>query len=198
MPNVVVIAGPNGAGKSTTAPKILREALAVREFVNADTIAAGLSAFAPETVAFAAGRAMLNRIKVLADGRTDFAFETTLASRSFAPWLHRLQDTGYLVHLIYLWLPSADLAVARVAERVRRGGHGVPEAVVRRRYSKSLVNFFNLYRPFADSWLMLDNSLHAPPYPIAWRNAGGPLQIVKTGPWSGLRTQYEKDILDSH
>lgn len=197
MPNVVVIAGPNGAGKSTTAPKLLREALAVREFVNADTIAAGLSAFAPESVAFTAGRAMLTRIQDLAAARADFAFETTLASRSFAPWLRQLQQDGYTVHLIYLWLPDADLAVARVAERVRRGGHAVPDAVVRRRYEKSLSNFFNLYRPFADFWLMLDNSQQSAPRPVAWRNAGGPLHIVKDGPWFILRERYEKDIFDA-
>jgi len=196
MPKVVVIAGPNGAGKSTTAPKLLREALAVDEFVNADTIAAGLSAFAPERVAFTAGRAMLARLQELASAHDDFAFETTLSSRSFAPWLRGLQEGGYSVHLIYLWLPSADLAVERIAERVRRGGHDVPEPVVRRRYEKSLVNFFNLYRPIAESWLMLDNSRQLGPRPIAWRNSGGPLQIVKGGPWAALRKRYERDILD--
>src|SRR3970040_1460506 len=110
MPKVVVIAGPNGAGKSTTAPKLLREALAVDEFVNADTIAAGLSAFAPERGAFTAGRAMLARLQELASAHDDFAFETTLSSRSFAPWLRGLQEGGYSVHLIYLWLPGAELA----------------------------------------------------------------------------------------
>ena len=196
MPDVVVIAGPNGAGKSTTAPRLLREALTVDEFVNADTIAAGLSAFAPERVAFTAGRAMLNRMHELARARTNFAFETTLASRSFAPWLRGLQRGGYAIHLIYLWLPSADLAVGRVAERVRRGGHDVPEPIVRRRYEKSLLNFFILYRPFADSWLMLDNAQEPEPRPVAWRNVGGPVHIVKDGPWDSLRKRYEKDIFD--
>jgi predicted ABC-type ATPase len=196
MPKAVVIAGPNGAGKSTTAPLLLREALAVKEFVNADTIAAGLSAFAPQTVAFAAGRVMLGRVRELAAMKSDFAFETTLASRSFAPWLRELQQQGYELHLIYLWLPDADLAVERIAERVRRGGHSVPEADVRRRYLNSLSNFFNLYRPIADSWLMLDNSLQSEPQPIAWRNTGGPVHIVNNGPWIVLRERYEKDILN--
>jgi predicted ABC-type ATPase len=98
MPKVVVIAGPNGAGKSTTAPRLLREALAVQEFVNADTIAAGLSAFAPQSVAFAAGRVMLARLRELAAMNSDFAFETTLASRTFAPWLQTLKRQGYVLH----------------------------------------------------------------------------------------------------
>ena len=196
MPKIVVIAGPNGAGKSTTAPRLLRSALSVNEFVNADTIAAGLSAFAPETVAMAAGRAMLARIKILAATRADFAFETTLASRTFAPWLRGLQQSGYTVHVIYLWLNNVDLAVARVGERVRHGGHAVPEPTVRRRYERSLFNFFNLYRPFADSWLMLDNSHSSVPRTIAWRNRGGPLQIVTSGPWFNLSRNYEQNILN--
>jgi predicted ABC-type ATPase len=138
MPKVVVIAGPNGAGKSTTAPAVLRDALRVREFVNADTIAAGLSAFSPETVAVRAGRVMLQRLHELADQRQDFAFETTLASRSFAPWLRHMQSAGYKFHLVYLWLPIVELALARVAERVRRGGHAVPEDVVRQKHRQPL------------------------------------------------------------
>lgn len=132
---VVVIAGPNGAGKTTMAPRLLREALAVSELVNAEPIAAGLSALRPETVAIAAGRVMLARLRVLAQARTDFAFETTLASRTFVPWFGRLRDSGYRVHLAFVSLPSADLAVARVAERVRQGGHDVHESVIRRRFA---------------------------------------------------------------
>jgi predicted ABC-type ATPase len=122
MPKVVVIAGPNGAGKSTAAPAVLRNALRVNEFVNADTIAAGLSAFSPDAVAIAAGRIMLERLRELAREGRDFAFETTLASKSFAPWLRTLQSDGYTCHLVYLWVPTVELAIARVAERVRRGG----------------------------------------------------------------------------
>jgi predicted ABC-type ATPase len=157
-PLVVVVCGPNGAGKSTTAPRLLRGALAVREFVNADSIAQGLSAFRPETVAFAAGRAMLGRLRALAASRDSFAFETTLASRSFAPWLRTLRSQGFRVHLAFLSLPTADLAVARVADRVRQGGHSVPEAVIRRRFVAGLSNFFTLFEPVADSWQMFDNS----------------------------------------
>jgi predicted ABC-type ATPase len=157
-PRVVVLGGPNGAGKTTSAATLLPDDLDVRQFVNADTIAAGLSAFAPETTASQAGRIMLVRLADLARQRQDFAFETTLASRSFAPFLRRLQRERYLVHLIYVWLRSPELAVQRVAERVRRGGHNVPEDVVRRRYWRGLSNFVRIYRPLADTWILCDNS----------------------------------------
>ena len=194
MANLVVMAGPNGSGKSTMAPALLRDTLRVDEFINADLIAGGLSGFAPDRVAFPAGRIMIRRMRNLAASRADFALESTLANRFLAPWIAKLQAEGYTFHLVYLWLQSADLAVERVAERVRQGGHDVPEATVRRRYARSLTNFFGIYRPIADSWLMLDNSLVGAPKPIAWRNVGGPIQIVKGGPWEQLRKEYEKDI----
>ena len=164
---VIVVAGPNGAGKSTAAPYLLRDALEVAEFVNADTIASGLSAFNPESVAFTAGRIMLERMRQLAASGADFAFETTLASRSFAPWIFELKRRGYHAHLLFLWLESADLAVSRVAERVRLGGHDVPEEVVRRRYDKGLRNFFSLYMPLSSAWQLFDNSLALETRPVA-------------------------------
>lgn len=157
-PHVVVLSGPNGAGKSTAAPALLKGALGVTEFVNPDVIAQGLSAFEPERVALAAGRIMLTRLRELARQRVDFAFETTLATRRLAPWLADLRRSGYSVHLIFLWLPSADLAVARVADRVRMGGHAVPEATIRRRYATGLRNLFELYQPLATSWRVYDAS----------------------------------------
>ena len=167
------------------------------DFINADVIAGGLSAFAPERVAFPAGRIMLRRMRGLTIARADFALESTLSSRTLALWIARLQTENYVFHLIYLWLSSADLAVQRVAERVRQGGHDVPAATVRRRYSRSLSNFFNIYRPIANSWLMLDNSAVGALNPVAWRNVGGPVEIVKNGPWDQLRKEYEKDIFQS-
>jgi predicted ABC-type ATPase len=155
---LVVLAGPNGAGKSTSASLLLRDALAVREFVNADTIAAGLSGLDAQRAAMAAGRIMLGRIRGLARARSDFAFETTLASRSFAPWIQRWKGEGYRLELVFLWLPTPAMAVERVAERVRLGGHSVPEETVRRRYERGLRNFFTLYRPLADNWYVFDNS----------------------------------------
>ncbi len=164
---VVAVAGPNGSGKSTIAPRLLRGVLRVPEFVNADTIAEGLSAFGPERTAMAAGRIMLARLKELARKRVSFAFETTLASRSFAPWIADLIDRGYEFHLVFLWLPDVETALARITERVRMGGHSVPEETVRRRYRAGLRNFFRLYQPMTRIWQFLDNSGQEVPQVIA-------------------------------
>jgi predicted ABC-type ATPase len=170
-PSVVIIAGPNGAGKTTAAPLLLHAALGVTEFVNADAIAQGLSGFAPERVAVAAGRAMLTRIHELSAKRASFAFETTLASRSFAPWINRLMhQQGYEFHLFFLWLPSAELAIERVRDRVLLGGHNVPAETIRRRYTRGLSNFFSIYQPLATIWRMYDNSRWIRPRPIARGN----------------------------
>jgi predicted ABC-type ATPase len=159
-PNIIIVAGPNGAGKTTAAADILVGALAVQEFVNADIIAKGLSSFQPESVAFDAGRIMLQRLHHLTGQRANVAFETTLASRTFSSWIKTLTPTGYRFHLLFFWLPSADMAVARVRQRVIEGGHHVPEEVVRRRYEAGLRNFFRIYRPLAASWQFYDNSIY--------------------------------------
>ena len=161
-PTLIIIAGPNGAGKSTLAPFLLRDTLGLMEYVNADTVALGLSAFQPETVALEAGRIMLKRLRDLARQRADFAFETTLASRSYASWLRRLRYEGYSIHLLFLWLRSPDMAIARVKERVRLGGHDIPEAVICRRYHRGIRNFLDLYQPLAQGWSVYDNSLREP------------------------------------
>jgi predicted ABC-type ATPase len=140
------------------APALLHGALAVDEFINADVIAHGLSAFDPEGVAIAAGRVMITRMRTLAQRRVNFAFETTLASRSFAPWLRDLCSSGYAVHLVFLWLSSADLAVQRVAARVAAGGHSVPENTIRRRYRTGMRNFVALYQPLVSSWALYNAS----------------------------------------
>jgi predicted ABC-type ATPase len=159
-PNIIIVAGPNGAGKTTAAADILVGALSVHEFVNADIIAKGLSSFQPESVAFDAGRIMLQRLHHLTEQRADVAFETTLASRTFASWIKTLAATGYQFHLLFFWLPSADMAIGRVRTRVLEGGHHVPDDVIRRRYEGGLRNFFRLYRPLAASWQFYDNSVH--------------------------------------
>lgn len=166
MPHLILIAGPNGAGKSTSAPGILRGALAVSQFVNADTIALGLSGFAPERAAIQAGRVMLTRLHQLAEEGDDFAFETTLASRSFATWIAKLKTRDYRFHLVFLTLPSADIAIARVAERVRMGGHDVPASTIQRRFVSGIRNFFDLYQPMADTWRVYNTS-DTTPRPIA-------------------------------
>lgn len=159
---VVVIAGPNGAGKTTISRAVLHDTLGISEFVNADAIAAGLSGFEPERAAFAAGRVMLRRLKELGDAKSAFAFESTLASRTFAPWLKGLARNGYQVNVLYVWLRGPELAVRRVKARVRRGGHGIPDDVVRRRYYRSASNFWNLYAPLVEAsgglWRVYDNS----------------------------------------
>lgn len=189
-PLVIVIAGPNGAGKSTTAPSLLRDTLQVSEFVNADTIAGGLSAFRPDSVAFTAGRAMLERIRQLAKAQADFAFETTLASRSFAPWLARLKRSDYHVHVLFLWLESADLALNRVAARVRLGGHDVPEGTVRRRYTRGLRNLFGLYLPLADSWQLFDNSRAGRPQLVASASRDRGEQVTNLPLWQRITEEY--------
>jgi predicted ABC-type ATPase len=138
MPDVVVIAGSNGAGKSTLAPKLLRDTFGILEFVNADTIAEGLSAFAPEDAAFDAGRVMLGRLHELASSGKDFAFETTLASRFYAGWLKELKVKGYRVSIIFLCLRSVDMAIERLNARVRMGGHSIPEDSIRRRFDRGV------------------------------------------------------------
>lgn len=185
-PKIVILAGPNGAGKSTSAAKLLRGALNVEEFVNADTIAQGLSAFAQDRVAFQAGRIMLGRLAELAAARSSFGFETTLASRTYAPWLAELRTTGYKVHIVFLWLSSPDEAVARVAERVRTGGHNVPEATIRRRYDAGLKNLLTLYMPLADTWQLTDNSVMRSPRRIAVGGASGPGQFHDPLTWHAI------------
>lgn len=187
-PSLVILAGPNGAGKSTVAPALLHGALAVNEFVNADVIARGLSAFDPESVAIAAGRVMLARLHELADQRVSFAFESTLASRSFAPWLRDLRASGYTVHLFFLWLSSADLAVGRVADRVRAGGHDVPADAVRRRYDAGLRNFFRLYEPLASTWRLYSASGPKPKL-MAERLDSQPLRVYHEGVWAVVKRQ---------
>ncbi len=166
-PHIILLAGPNGAGKSTTAPLLLRDAFAVDEFVNADVIAQGLSAFDPEGAALEAGKIMLKRLRELAAKRANFAFETTLASRSFAPWLAGLRKTGYHVHLFFLTLPSPDDAIRRVGSRVKLGGHFVEGEIVRRRFAGGLRNLFQLYMPVVTTWKIYNNLNPSQPVDIA-------------------------------
>ena len=189
--NVVVVAGPNGAGKSTSAPAILKERLNIVEFVNADTIAAGLAAFAPEKAQIQAGQIMLSRIRQLVIQQANFAFETTLATRSYARRLTIMAETGYNIHLLFLWLPSADLAIERVANRVRLGGHNIPEKTIRRRYEAGLRNFFELYCPIALSWELLDNSEVGSPRMIAAKRSIGTVEVNGAEIWNQLNERYK-------
>lgn len=158
QPTVAVLAGINGAGKTTASLEILHNFLRIPIFVNADAIARGLNAFDVESQAANAGRVMLEHLRQLAAERKSFAFETTLSGRAYANWLASLRMLGYDVQLFYFWLESADVAVSRVAERVSAGGHHIPEDTIRRRYSLSVRNFFDLYSPIADHWRVYDNT----------------------------------------
>jgi predicted ABC-type ATPase len=189
-PGVVVLGGPNGAGKSTAAPRLLRGSLKVQEFVNADTLAQGLSAFRPEGVAVEAGRIMLKRLDDLESQGKSFAFESTLAGHAHARRLERLKQRAYRIHIVYLWLPTAELAIARVAERVRAGGHDVSPEAVRRRFARGRRNFFALYRPLADTWRLYDGSSIRGPRLVASGAARKPARVRDHETWRLASGEY--------
>jgi predicted ABC-type ATPase len=186
QPQVIILGGPNGAGKSTAAPRLLVDELKVTEFVNADVIARGLSGFSPELVAIRAGRILLERIHELAGQRSNFAFETTLASRTFAPFISKLRGNGYAIRVAFLWLPTARMAIDRVAERVRMGGHTVPVETIQRRYAAGLRNFVNLYLPLADDWSLFDNSGASGPRLVASGGRGIETSIIDMESWDQI------------
>lgn len=184
-PRAVIFAGPNGAGKSTHADAILA-ALGMETFVNADYIARGLSGRNTDAVAFEAGRIMLKRLHQLGDAGADFAFESTLSSRTFAPFLRTLKARGYRVAIYYFSLTNAQLAIRRVKLRVDLGGHDVPSDVVKRRFGRSLRNFFNLYAPLADEWTLFDNSSSPLALTVA-AQAAQKLTVTQTTTWLKLQ-----------
>jgi len=157
-PKIIIIAGPNGAGKTTFAREFLPHEADCPDFINADLIAAGLSPFRPETAAFRAGRLMLEEVHEKVRLRKSFAFETTLSGRTYLKLLHECRANGYHITLAFLSLPTADMAVARVAARVTQGGHNVPEQDIRRRFKAGLNNFHQVYKQIADAWTLYDNS----------------------------------------
>jgi len=159
---IIIIAGPNGAGKTTFAIEFLPNEAACPNFVNADLIAAGLAPFVPENVAFRAGRLMISEIRNHVRQGESFAFETTLSGRHYARLIPQWQSAGYSVKLFFLKLASPELAIARVQQRVKEGGHNIPEPVIRRRFSAGFQNFENLYKPLVNEWALYDNSASAP------------------------------------
>jgi len=169
--NVYIIAGPNGSGKTTFARKFLLTYAHCPNFVNADLIAQGLSPFSPAAAAIRSGRLVLEEIHGFARKEADFGFETTLSGKSYVNLLKALKRQGYKLHLFFLWVPGPELAVARIKERVAEGGHNVPAQDVRRRFGRSIVNFFALYEPLLDSWMFFNNA-GAVPTLIAKRKNG--------------------------
>jgi len=159
---IVVIAGPNGAGKTTFANEFLPYEAGLMHFVNADLIAAGLSPYAPEKAAIRAGRIMLEMIHDFVKRKESFAFESTLSGRGYSRLIPEWQSAGYLVKLIYLSLPSGEMAVERVLIRVKQGGHSVPDQVIKRRFRSGMINFEKVYKKIVDSWVLYDNSPETP------------------------------------
>lgn len=161
--SVYIIAGPNGSGKTTFATKFLPEYAKCPNFVNADLIAQGLSPFSPGAAAIKAGKLVLEQIHQFANKCVDFAFEKTLTGKLYVNLLKSLKAKGYKICLFFLWIPNTDLAISRIKNRVAQGGHDVPTQDVLRRFDRSISNFFRLYQPFLDSWILFNN---AGPVPI--------------------------------
>ena len=175
-PNCYIIAGPNGAGKTTFATEFLPHYANCPNFINADLIARGLSPFDPNAGLFRAGRTVLERIAEFIKARTDFAFETTLSGRSYAPLLRGVKKAGFRLHMFYLWIPSPELALLRIRDRVASGGHNVPERDVRRRFGRTLGNLFTLYRPLLDTLRFFDNASDEPR--LIFRDVGGGTEVL--------------------
>lgn len=188
MPNLYIIAGCNGAGKTTASFTILPEILDCKEFVNADSIAAGLSPFNPESVAMEAGRLMLQRIDQLMKEGVDFAFETTLAARSYVSLIKAAREKNYEVTLLYFWLSSPAVAKERVARRVSMGGHDIPAETVERRYFAGIRNLINLYIPVCNNWMVINN-LGGHPELIANGTIGGETLVKNSDIWDIILMQ---------
>ena len=170
--NILIIAGPNGAGKTTFATEFLPNEGDCPNFINADLIAAGLNPFQPERSAVRVGRLMLRMMEMYVGRGESFAFETTLSGRSYARLIPRWQAQGYWVRLCFLSLPTADMAVSRVQNRVREGGHNVEEDVVHRRFDAGWRNFQQLYRDIVNEWILFDSSEESPKIIAEGRNDG--------------------------
>lgn len=187
-PNAYIIAGPNGAGKTTFAREFLSNYADCTNFINADLIAQAVSPLSPESAAFRAGRLMLSEIALGATRRVDFGFETTLSGHGHMKLIRDLKKVGYQCHIFYLWVPRVELALDRVRVRVLKGGHDVPDAVVRRRFDRSIRNFLRNYRLLADSWTLFNNSGEMPT--IIASEADGKLSIIGEDEYRELDARY--------
>ena len=161
-PRCIIIAGPNGAGKTTFAREFLPNDAGIVNFVNADLIATGLSPLRPELAALAAGRLVLAELDRLVKVRADFSFESTLSGVGYIARIKQWKVAGYRIEMVFLRLPSPQLALWRIAARVKQGGHNVPRSDVLRRFARGWENFESIYRPLADAWAVYDNSGETP------------------------------------
>lgn len=189
MKRLFIISGCNGAGKTTASYTILPEILDCEEFVNADEIAKGLSPFHPESTAIQAGKLMLERIKRLIEKGKDFAFETTLSTRSYRNFVLKAKEKGYHTTLLFFWLRTPELAVKRVETRVKEGGHNIPEKVIRRRYENGLKNFYGIFESIVDEWIFIDNS--GEPYEIIARKNSTGVVLKNIDKWNKLVETYK-------
>ena len=189
--NLYIIAGCNGAGKTTASFTILPEILDCKEFVNADEIAKGLSPFQPEKVAFEAGRIMLNRIDELFKNQENFAFETTLATKTYKQKIKFAKENNYNTTLLFFWLRNSDLAKERVKARVKEGGHNIPTDVIERRYMNGIKNLFDIYLEIVDQILIFDNS-EGKPILIAEKNFEEEIVIHNLEKFNDLKSYYDK------
>lgn len=188
MKTLYIIAGPNGAGKTTASYTVLPEIFNVKEFVNADEIAKGLSPFNPDAAGLKAGRIMLNRINELLEKNQSFAFETTLSTKSYTGFVRKAQEKGYEVVLLFMALDSIELAKKRVSIRVQEGGHNIPTDVIERRYTKGLLNLFNLYIPLVDKWILLNNSGET--FNVIAEGSQKELIVKSQEVWDVLKSKY--------
>lgn len=188
--NLYIIAGCNGAGKTTASFTILPEILECKEFVNADEIAKGLSPFQPEKVSFEAGRIMLNRIDDLFNNNESFAFETTLATKSYKQKIINAQRNGYNTTLLFFWLKNTELAKERVKTRVLEGGHNIEPEVIERRYINGIKNLFEIYLQIVDQVLIFDNS-EGKHVLIAEKSIGDELNIINSDKFKELKYYYD-------
>ncbi|MBK7372039.1 MAG: hypothetical protein WAT88_06475 [Saprospiraceae bacterium] len=187
--NLYIIGGCNGAGKTTASFTLMPHILECNEFVNADEIARGISPFQPEKVAFEAGRIMLHRIKELLAKDQTFAFETTLATKSYKNLILEAKSKNYQISLVFFWLEKVQIAIERVATRVREGGHDIPTDVIKRRYIYGLKNLFDIYIPLADNILLFDNSFGQPKL-IGKKTMENEFQILDDKIFYKLKSQY--------
>jgi predicted ABC-type ATPase len=189
--DLYIIAGCNGAGKTTASFTMLPEILNCKEFVNADEIAKGLSPFQPEKVSIDAGRIMLERINDLLNSQENFAFETTLATKSYRSKIFLAREKGYNVTLLFFWLRNADLAIERVRTRVIEGGHHIETEVIRRRYRNGIKNLFGIYLPIADEIMIFDNSEGKHDL-IAEKTIESEIEVLNEVKFNQLKSYYEE------